>query len=243
MAINSDIKILLKNLTQICSNAGIGLNKFLNEKIFEIEERERIKTTVSKSWYSSHAEIDFKRYLSKILHREISEVELQKYKGLMERKIYSNGRSGKEIDDLYTKRELLKDANSRCVYCGKPLSTETIQIDHKIPVAEGGDNLITNLQATCRRCNSGKKDYLSIASPRIWYERTKELLDNTVKMTNTKRFCVLIKNNSKCSKCQRSSRDVELFVKPIVPKKNGGQLIYDNLIAICEYCRREEKDE
>jgi 5-methylcytosine-specific restriction endonuclease McrA len=48
---------------------------------------------------------------------------------------------------------------SRCVKCGLgPSSTVTLEVDHIVPVANGGFDTIDNLQTLCIRCNRGKSD-------------------------------------------------------------------------------------
>jgi hypothetical protein len=42
-----------------------------------------------------------------------------------------------------------------CQYCQ---STDNLQIDHVIAIANGGDNALDNLQLLCRPCNSKKHD-------------------------------------------------------------------------------------
>ena len=49
-------------------------------------------------------------------------------------------------------------ANHKCMCCGKE---ETVR-DHIVPIADGGDNWITNLQVLCRSCNSSKGNRHSI---------------------------------------------------------------------------------
>lgn len=51
----------------------------------------------------------------------------------------------------------------RCAQCGKTPTEDGIklEVDHKLPVAWGGDNDIDNLQALCTECNSGKRDYFT----------------------------------------------------------------------------------
>lgn len=46
----------------------------------------------------------------------------------------------------------------RCVYCGIPLTTRSLTIDHIQPLRHGGDDAEDNLTAACRPCNSRKKD-------------------------------------------------------------------------------------
>jgi hypothetical protein len=42
--------------------------------------------------------------------------------------------------------------NYSCHYCGQPAN----QIDHKVPLSHGGNNVTTNLVASCARCNNLK---------------------------------------------------------------------------------------
>lgn len=57
--------------------------------------------------------------------------------------------------------DVLKRDKYRCSKCGASPSSDhavNLEVDHIIPVAEGGSNNIENLQTLCRRCNQGKKD-------------------------------------------------------------------------------------
>ena len=47
--------------------------------------------------------------------------------------------------------EMLCDQDARCAYCGELL--DRYHIDHKTPLARGGDNSKENLHLTCPRCN------------------------------------------------------------------------------------------
>ena len=47
--------------------------------------------------------------------------------------------------------------NGRCYYCGvQTLPFSTFTIDHKRPLARGGDHHIMNLVPACKSCNSSK---------------------------------------------------------------------------------------
>jgi 5-methylcytosine-specific restriction endonuclease McrA len=49
-----------------------------------------------------------------------------------------------------------------CGICGKPLRSENIQVDHKVPICKGGGNEIENLQLTHGDCNLEKGPHVDI---------------------------------------------------------------------------------
>jgi hypothetical protein len=44
----------------------------------------------------------------------------------------------------------------RCIYCGRSAADSTLHVDHKISVANGGNDLMENLATACAECNLGK---------------------------------------------------------------------------------------
>ena len=54
------------------------------------------------------------------------------------------------------KAELYKAQAGKCMYCGRKLSIDLMDIDHKNPIAKGGSNSKRNLQLLCRTCNTRK---------------------------------------------------------------------------------------
>lgn len=52
--------------------------------------------------------------------------------------------------------EVFKRDKFTCQYCGRMSPDVILEVDHIEPVAEGGDNEITNLITSCRDCNRGK---------------------------------------------------------------------------------------
>lgn len=52
--------------------------------------------------------------------------------------------------------EVFKRDSFRCQYCGRSAPDVILEVDHIIPVAEGGKNDIMNLITSCRDCNRGK---------------------------------------------------------------------------------------
>ncbi len=52
--------------------------------------------------------------------------------------------------------EILKRDGFRCRYCGAGCLSTVLEVDHVVPVAEGGTDDPANLVAACHDCNSGK---------------------------------------------------------------------------------------
>ena len=51
---------------------------------------------------------------------------------------------------------LYKAQNGRCMYCGIKLGQRYMEPDHKVPVARGGSDRLSNLHMVCHPCNSRK---------------------------------------------------------------------------------------
>jgi 5-methylcytosine-specific restriction endonuclease McrA len=69
-----------------------------------------------------------------------------------------------------------------CACCGR---TDAIELDHIVPLVQGGTNWAGNLQLLCESCNSSKRDYRITyylpwngVAPRIWEECELPLLDD-----------------------------------------------------------------
>jgi hypothetical protein len=52
--------------------------------------------------------------------------------------------------------EIFKRDRFRCTYCGKKPPEVMLEIDHVVPVADGGSNDPANLVSACQGCNRGK---------------------------------------------------------------------------------------
>jgi len=55
-----------------------------------------------------------------------------------------------------TRFEVFKRDRFTCQYCGKMAPDVILEVDHIVPVAEGGGDEITNLITSCMDCNRGK---------------------------------------------------------------------------------------
>lgn len=52
--------------------------------------------------------------------------------------------------------EVFKRDKFSCQYCGRSAPDVVLEVDHIVPVSEGGSNDIMNLVTACRDCNRGK---------------------------------------------------------------------------------------
>lgn len=52
--------------------------------------------------------------------------------------------------------EVFKRDAFTCQYCGRSAPDVILEVDHIVPVAEGGKNELINLVTSCRECNRGK---------------------------------------------------------------------------------------
>jgi len=124
-----------------------------NEKVFEQYLRKinsKYSVMVYKRYFGG-----YRRLIKKIIDfqsEKISEAQLtEKYIGRKKnRKMISAGR----------RHDVFKRDRYRCAICGKSSKEDDIklEVDHIIPVAEGGTDDLDNLQTLCIDCNRGKKD-------------------------------------------------------------------------------------
>ena len=58
---------------------------------------------------------------------------------------------------LKVRWDVMKRGNYMCAKCGSRPPDVSLEIDHIVPLAQGGTDAIANLQVLCNRCNQGKK--------------------------------------------------------------------------------------
>lgn len=69
---------------------------------------------------------------------------------------------------------LFKIQEGKCKYCFADLSTGKPELDHQVPIAQGGSNYVENIAVTCRECNRSKGprtheeflEFLEVAHPK-----------------------------------------------------------------------------
>ena len=75
---------------------------------------------------------------------------------------------------LFSREEKVKiiaKTSNRCTHCGKPLTLETMTVEHTIPISKGGSNSLTGLVALCKDCNEEKGSI--IVDPVLYYPYVK----------------------------------------------------------------------
>lgn len=233
---------LAQTLLSKCSECGLDSTIFIQEKVAELEERKRILMTPSVRWFQDNF-ARYNEFASAILQRSLTDEEKYGRNRLIEivqRRL--NPQQPLPVEEPL-KRKLLEESNWRCKVCGTTLTVETMRVDHKVPVSEGGSPHPLNLQALCELCNSGKSDYFeetAQAAARPWYEQRKDLVAGNVRLTLKKRFCALMRDQSCCRVCGSKASQVALTVTLRVPPDEGGQAVYDNLITVCEQCMKDK---
>ena len=56
------------------------------------------------------------------------------------------------------RERLLEETAGACVYCGHPLTVETMETDHIVPRSKGGSGDYSNKVCACGACNARKAD-------------------------------------------------------------------------------------
>ena len=100
----------------------------------------------SRTYYERNREERLERTAR--YHAEHPEVVRAKSQAYRARKIAADGR--------FTSAEwlaLVEVWGARCAYCG---CDDPLEADHRIPLARGGTNFISNILPACRSCNAKK---------------------------------------------------------------------------------------
>ena len=83
-----------------------------------------------------------------VLIRMIEDVLFDKRKNIRKKE--------RGILTLKLRYKIFKRDNFKCVLCGTTGKEEKLEIDHIIPISEGGKTIKSNLRTLCFKCNRGK---------------------------------------------------------------------------------------
>lgn len=87
-----------------------------------------------------------------------------------------------------TRFEIFKRDRFTCQYCGRTPPTVILEIDHIVPVANGGGDERTNLVTACWDCNSGKSDKPLSAVPKAIAADLQEQVERRKQLEAYNRF-------------------------------------------------------
>ena len=76
-----------------------------------------------------------------------------------------------------TRFEVFKRDGFRCQYCGSHPPDVVLEVDHIIPVCDGGENGIDNLLVSCFNCNRGKAGSSLTSIPKSLDEKAREIAE------------------------------------------------------------------
>ena len=73
--------------------------------------------------------------------------------------------------------QLIWENGKRCAICGKKItSLDDLTVDHIVPLARGGKNVIENCQLAHKKCNEAKNDIMPDVYARLMkYNRRRKL--------------------------------------------------------------------
>jgi len=112
--------------------------------------------------------------------------KLVKYEAVSTEKTKKSNKTQRIKFDKITREAIYNNANCRCQICNKLITYEEFTVDI-IPLAHGGTNDMSNLQASCKVCNKIKADIL----PNEFEEYIANILLHKIE-TNHKGLMVII---------------------------------------------------
>jgi len=77
----------------------------------------------------------------------------------------TNKKNHRNVISRSKKKLIIKAAQGHCYWCESQITSDNLQIDHKIPLAQNGSDSVNNLVAACFSCNMAK-------SANSWWKAT-----------------------------------------------------------------------
>lgn len=87
-----------------------------------------------------------------------------------------------------TRFEVFKRDGFSCQYCGRTPPTVTLEVDHIIAIANGGEDRRDNLISACFDCNRGKSDVPLAAVPESLATRMEERRERAAQIKSYNKF-------------------------------------------------------
>lgn len=93
--------------------------------------------------------------------------------------------------------KILKKTDGHCAYCGCELKYNEMQIDHVIPLRNGGEDCESNMLPSCRSCNHYKGASSLSTFRRLLEKMPSALKRDNVTYRNAVRFGLVVPNPHK----------------------------------------------
>jgi len=87
----------------------------------------------------------------------------------------------------YIREAVIRRDHKQCRYCGIFPPRHEIEIDHVIPVADGGRSLLNNLVTSCRTCNRQKSAKTWIPNEIEFWHGNKQITKRPKRRKRTKK--------------------------------------------------------
>jgi 5-methylcytosine-specific restriction endonuclease McrA len=212
---------LLRKIHRLCEQLGLDFNRYLEEKLKELEYRKRF-ALITNETFRGKIESFVKKVLASYTQNDF-------YLAL---ELNRNRWSRPPLLERY--RYHIYEQAKVCQVCGRRLEKGSMNIDHKVPVYFGGATEIENLWLLCEECNKGKSnlpyDYLGAS----WLLEGKSSWHRL-------RYCVIMRDGRRCRICGRTYKEVQLDAYLRIPPEEGGRWIFDHMITLCQDCAKKTK--
>jgi 5-methylcytosine-specific restriction endonuclease McrA len=215
---------MTSRLNEICKKFGIPVEAALNEKAVELELRYFLRCVPNERLRDEQVVGFLTEVLGHAPPPGLAEAVRLEQRGPR----LNDGEWG----------ALERQQHSRCATCGvflEPLKFP--QVDHIVPIANGGKHTLSNLRILCRKCNQGKKHFMG------WQQAMPFLIDSG-ELSPQLRFAVLSRFGGRCQTgCGAFALTSALVVRQLVPTARGGRWIFDNLTVFCQECNATRERE
>ena len=226
----------LERIKILCEAIGLPLISALKELESLLLERRDLISIPHPDWRRNHIDATLVRLIKIYGSDGIARERLEAIKRLA-------ARDGVRVEDKDAQKswkdnEFLLQKGIQCVYCRTPLYVTSSSVDHRIPLARGGDDQPSNWQLTCYICNQGKSDLIEDRA--IGYWRSAGLyrqltIEGKTSINPSERFFLLSRTMFQCDICKnKTDKPVQsLALCYRNAPKNGGQAVPENCIVLC----------
>jgi 5-methylcytosine-specific restriction endonuclease McrA len=128
--------------------------------------------------------------------------------------------------------------------CGKSLTEDEVQIEHKFPKTMGGSNELSNLKIACEYCNNEKKNYIDASD--FHYEHISLSTNDDDESFNLEfkrsyKIALWAKSDYSCVLCGQLTEFIGRL--DFVRRNPNDSWHFLNIDAVCERCLTQTEGE